>query len=50
MRELRVKLNDEIKWQLLDLHALEGKSKITILEIHKIDLINLQMISGQLQD
>ena len=26
MRELRVKLNDEIKWQLLDLHALEGKS------------------------
>ena len=24
MRELRVKLNDEIKWQLLDLHALTG--------------------------
>ena len=25
MRELRVKLNDEIKWQLLDLHALQGE-------------------------
>ena len=24
MRELRVKLNDEIKWQLLDIHALAG--------------------------
>ena len=36
IRELRVKLNDEIKWQLLDLHALQGEKnpcvKISVID------------------